>query len=124
MSVLGKIFVYEQNPATLHQYAADLEAQGFFTFGTDNIYQLLKYAQTVNPDVIIMNIPQNFNADNSFWQEFHNSLCTHHCPQIFINAASPFATDSFHYVLFPDTDLSRQEIINLITAAKERHLLN
>ncbi len=119
MSHLGKIFIYEQNPETLNQFAAHLESQGFFAFGTDNIYLLLKYAASVAPDVVIMNMPHDFEADNTFWKIMHENLCHEKCPQIFINAKPPKEDDnSFYYTDFHSKSVPEGQILDLIQKFK------
>lgn len=115
MSSLGKIFIYEQNFHNFKQYANHLEAQGFLTFGTDNLYLFLKYSEQINPDIVIMNLPEKFNANEQTWQTIENSLCKQSCPQIFINSQRKFSHQpAFHYYDFKTKDVLEEQIIDIL----------
>ena len=126
MAQMGKIFIYEQNAQTLQNFASDFQAQGFFTFGTDNIYRFLKYANAVHPDVVIMNIPQNFETDDTFWKEVRQNLCHEKCPQIFINAKAPFEElqNTLHLKNFKDSELTAEDLQKLLNEARQEQTLH
>ena len=126
MAQLGKIFIYEQNAQTLQNFASDFQAQGFFAFGTDNIYRFLKYANAVHPDIVIMNIPENFETDDTFWKEVRQNLCHEKCPQIFINAEAPFKDlqNTLHLKNFKDSELTAEGLQKLLNEARQEKTLH
>lgn len=119
MTQLGKIFIYEENPKILANANTNLKTQGFFAFGTDNIYQFLKYAAVVHPDIVIMDMPQDFAFDDAFWTELQKSLCQKHCPEIYINADPPFSNNkALHITKFNKSNINPDELTKLV---KETH---
>lgn len=124
MAQMGKIFIYENNPETLANFNTDFKARGFITFGTDNIYQFLKYAALVHPDIVIMNIPHGFKFNDTFWQTFQTSLRQENCPEIYINIKPPLAQNkTLHLTNFMENSLSSHERINFVHQS-HNHLLN
>lgn len=125
MSSLGKIFVYEKNTQNLHTYIDKLELRGFITFGTDNLYQLLAYSKQINPDVVIMNLPDDFDADKNTWDKVEESLCYNACPQIYINSQRDFAhRPSFHYYDFSSDEINEEQINDILTNIRQQKLLH
>lgn len=125
MPHLGKIFVYEQDIRSLHQYLGKLEKQGFAAFGTDNLYQLLKYSEQVHPDIVIMNLPEEFNADSQTWQKVENSLCQEKCPQIYINTEQKFSHQpSFHYYNFDSAHVTLDQIDQILKNLPRQNYLH
>lgn len=125
MSVLGKIFVYEEDIQNLRHYIGKLEKFGFAAFGTDNLYQFLKYSEQINPDIVIMNLPEDFNADSKTWEQMESSLCQNRCPQIYINADHGFNhKPAFHYYDFNSADISQEQINNILENFTDRKYLN
>jgi hypothetical protein len=115
MSSFGKVFVYDQDAKHLNKAFERLQSKGFSVFGTDNIYRLLRYAEKVLPDVVIMNVPENFRADQATWQKIHDSLCRCQCPQVYTNAADYFESDpSFHAYDFSSADMSEDQILEIL----------
>ena len=76
MSYLGKIFIYEKNPDDLKYYESDFRRNGFFVFGTNNLYLLTQYAKEIKPNIIIINLPQSLHPDNNTFQNIEESLCS------------------------------------------------
>lgn len=116
MSSLGKIFVFEKNAKQMHKFIDHLEAKGFITFGSDNIYQFLRYAKEINPDLIIMNMPTDFNATEQTWQTIEKSLCKESCPQIYINTLPRWTENSsVHYYEFNSSeDIDEEHIMDIL----------
>lgn len=115
MTSLGKIFIYENDANQIDKYVQDIEAQGFFTFGTDNLYKFLKYSEEVNPDVVIMNFSSNFEADDKTWVDIEKSLCRSKCPQIYINARTSSKNPAFHYTDFVGNTINKNQILNILS---------
>lgn len=125
MTTLGKIFIYENDISNIRQYVSNLEAQGFYTFGTDNLYKLLKYSEQVNPDVVIMNFPQNFEADSKTWSSIENSLCHSKCPEVYINSVENFGDKpSFHYHDFHADKINEDQILTILNSPSVQNTLH
>lgn len=126
MSDIGKIFIYEKEPSHLKKFQNTFNENGFFTFGTDNLYLLLKYAQEINPDIIIINLPSYVILNNETLTQLENNLCnTKSCPQIYINYNLPENhKPQLHKWDFASDDLTYEQIIKIIKHSNNNHNLN
>jgi len=117
MTSLGKVFILENHPEHLNADAEAIEELGFTVFSTDNIYLLLRYAAEVKPDVVIMNFPEEFNADSQTWQDLQHHLCQKgSCPKIYTNAATDVTgSHTFHHTLFHSRELEKQDILDILS---------
>ena len=116
MSYLGKIFIYEKNPDDLKYYESDFRRNGFFVFGTNNLYLLTQYAKEMKPDIVIINLPQSLHPDDNTFNNIEESLCnTENCPDIYINTDWNFKhKDEFHSFNFISEDLTPEQIFNVV----------
>ena len=116
MSYLGKIFIYEKNPDDLKYYESDFRRNGFFVFGTNNLYLLTQYAKEMKPDIVIINLPQSLHPDDNTFKNIEESLCnTDNCPDIYINTDWNFKhKDEFHSFNFISEDLTPEQIFNVV----------
>lgn len=116
MSDLGKIFIYEKNPDTLKYYESDFRRNGFFVFGTNNLYLLTQYAKEMKPNIVIINLPQSLHPDDNTFKNIEESLCnTENCPDIYINSNWNFEhKDEFHLLNFISEDLTPEQIFNVV----------
>jgi hypothetical protein len=116
MSYLGKIFIYEKNPDDLKYYESDFRRNGFFVFGTNNLYLLTQYAKEMKPDIVIINLPQSLHPDDNTFKNIEESLCnTENCPDIYINTDWNFKhKDEFHLLNFISEDLTPEQIFNVV----------
>ncbi|MBE6450458.1 MAG: hypothetical protein E7016_00660 [Alphaproteobacteria bacterium] len=124
MSNLGKIFIYEKTPEQLEKYRHHFETNGFFTFGTDNLYFLTQYAKEINPDIIIINLPLSIKLSNEAFIELEEKLCqAKSCPQIYINYQLPYRhKPQFHYWNFDTQDLNYEQILQIINDSNKKYL--
>lgn len=60
-SYFGRVFAYDTNKTRLENFRCIFENRGFLLFGTDNIYQLLRYTNEIKPDVIIFHVDEDYN---------------------------------------------------------------
>lgn len=116
MSYLGKIFIYEKNPDDLKYYESDFRRNGFFVFGTNNLYLLTQYAKEIKPNIIIINLPQSLHPDNNTFQNIEESLCSSdNCPDIYINTDWHFKhKKAFHILNFISEDLTPEQIFKIV----------
>ena len=116
MSYLGKIFIYEKNPDDLKYYESDFRRNGFFVFGTNNLYLLTQYAKEMKPNIVIINLPQSLHPDDNTFNNIEESLCnTENCPDIYINTDWNFKhKDEFHSFNFISEDLTPEQIFNIV----------
>lgn len=74
-SASGRIFVYDDNRTELMALRNVLESHNLEMFGTDNVYQLLQYADEINPDVMVFDIADDYTPATAtlkhFGQEIH-----------------------------------------------------
>ena len=111
MSVLGKVFVYEENSSEIRQHISHLTDFGFFVFGTDNLYLLLKYAKEVHPDVVFFNLSESFQTSDKDWHIIEQSLCYKQCPKIFIKSVEELKNKPpFVYQEMPAEGFSMQQL--------------
>lgn len=62
----GRIFAYDTDRERLKNFQEIFEKRGFLLFGTDNIYQLLRYTYEIKPDVMIFYVDENYNPVRAF----------------------------------------------------------
>lgn len=123
MTDFGKVLIFENRPELLKPFREDLEAQGFFVFGFNNLYQFLQYAGEINPDIVIMNFDDNFSPDAKTWETVEKSLCKKNCPEIYLNAAAKFQNrTNFHYVEFNSDILKKDQILSIIKKNPKNYL--
>ena len=116
MSNLGKIFIYEKKPQTLNQYRQHFETNGFFTFGTDNLYLLTQYSKEIHPDIIIINLPSSVVLNSDTMSELEKLLCQNdNCPEIYINYPSGSLNNlKVHQWNFETDELNYKQILSII----------
>ena len=123
MTDFGKVFIFENRPEHLKPFQESLEAQGFFVFGFDNLYQFLQYAGEINPDIVIMNFGSDFNPDAKTWKTVEKSLCQKNCPEIYLNATAEFQNrNKFHHVEFSSDTLKKDQILSIIKKNPKNYL--
>ncbi len=120
MTTLGKVFILESHPEHLNAEAEAFEEMGFTIFSTDNIYLLLRYATEVRPDIVIMNFPDDFNADSQTWQDLQDHLCRQgSCPKIYTNAAANVKDgQTFQHASFRSRELEKQDILEILSRTR------
>lgn len=119
MDSLGKIFIYEQTQWHNVSYADYLEPLGFMVFSTNNLYQLLKYAPEIKPDIVIFDFPQHFNADLHTWQSINSVLCQYQCPQIYLTVIPPtWLIENTRAIKRKTSVMSKKQIINTLLQSK------
>lgn len=123
MTALGKIFVYDQNGKQTALIRDDLEKRGFFVFSSTNLFQFLQYAREVNPDIVIMNFPENFQTDAQDWQTIMQKLCHQTCPQIYVNSLLPANSSSaLHTINFASDSIKPEQILAILEQKNTKYL--
>ena len=74
---LGNVFFYDTKRSVLSAFSDIFDSKSLKTFASDNIYQLLRYAKEIPPDVMIFNLSnsdtQNALTIGSFEHEVANT---------------------------------------------------
>lgn len=123
MAALGKIFVYEENGKQTSLIRDDLEKRGFFVFSSNNLFQFLQYAHEINPDIVIMHFPENFQTEAQDWQTITKKLCHQFCPQIYINSFLPAENFSMlHSVNFTSENIKPEQILAILEQKDAKYL--
>lgn len=74
-SNMGNVFFYDTERSYLSAFADIFNNKSFNTFTTDNLYQLLRYAKEITPDVMIFNL-SDFGSPDAQTLEMLKTLTT------------------------------------------------
>jgi len=119
------MMIFEDEPKDAPYYEHFLN-KGFNLYACSNIYQFLRYAKEVKPDVVLMNFSPAFENNSDVMREIKQALCDEDvCPRIYLNAPENFEGVAF----FEDVDLKdgaaeKRLIYRLLHAKKEQAPLN
>ncbi len=80
----GNVFFYDNRRGFLPAFADIYDSRAFKTFGTDNIYQLLLYAQAIKPNITVINL-QNERRPAEMLDSFFNKAADVNFPVIALN---------------------------------------
>ncbi len=76
-------------------------------YQTDNIYQFLKIAKEVRPEVVVMKFGESFNADEHVIKQIKEMLCEEDiCPRIYMNVSEEICEEKF----FENVDFEKEDI--------------
>ena len=122
---MAMMMIFEDEPQGQYDYEKFLE-KGFNLYACSNIYQFLKYAKEVKPDVVIMNFSPKFRNDLTMMNKIKDMLCNNNiCPQIYLNAPKNFEGEIF----FEEVDFKNgsaekrlmRQLLNLKTEQKYKN---
>lgn len=119
------MMIFEDEPKNAVYYEGFLN-KGFNLFACSNIYQFLRYAKEIKPDVVVMNFSPAFENNSDMMREIKQALCNEDvCPQIYLNAPENFEGDMF----FEDVDLKdgaaeKRLIYRLLKSKKAQKYIN
>ncbi|MBR2299071.1 MAG: hypothetical protein IJ870_00665 [Alphaproteobacteria bacterium] len=73
------------------KYESEAVRLGLKCFQTDNIYQFLRYAKEVRPDVAMMEFEEGFNQDEKMMESVKEALCEKDkCARLYINRVEKY----------------------------------
>ena len=78
-------------------------------YQTDNIYQFLKMAKEVRPQIVVMKFGENFNTDEQIVWKIKEILCEDGvCPRIYMNVSEEICEERFfENVYFEKEDIKK-----------------
>lgn len=101
---LGNVFFYDTERSYLSAFSDIFNSKSFNTFTTDNLYQLLRYAKEITPDVMIFNLSDFGSPDAQTLERLKNFTTDKKFPIIVLQSAM-FRRDSHpriaHYLNMP-----------------------
>ena len=126
MSDLGKIFIFEKKANYSKNYQENFDNQGFFTFSTDNLFLLTQYAKELNPDIVIINLPNSITLSAEDLFKLENLFCNlKTCPQIYINQPLPIKhKPQIHQLISNSENLSYKQILSIIQDSNSQKILH
>ena len=113
-SHLGNIFYYDSHRELLSAFADMYDRHTYKTFGTDNIYQLLRYARAIEPDIMILNLRNKENTAKATIESFERETAAQKFPIIVLKSdTAPFSPHPriAHYLRVPQDFAELTEII-------------
>ncbi|MBR1825872.1 MAG: hypothetical protein IJ770_04725 [Alphaproteobacteria bacterium] len=113
-SGLGNIFYYDNHQGLLSAFADMYDHQSYKTFGTDNIYQLLRYARIIPPDVMIFNLQNRETPAKETFESFENKTDTRQFPIIVLKSGNESFTPHpriAHYLHLPQDFAKLADIV-------------
>ncbi|MEE6208237.1 MAG: hypothetical protein VZR95_09315 [Alphaproteobacteria bacterium] len=103
-SPYGKVFLYNDNKFALGAFDDFFTSRSLKMFGSDNLYQLIRYAKEINPDLLIFNLQEQPEPDFSPLRHFCNEISSVSYPIIVLqNETDPFPLhpNIAHYLRLP-----------------------
>lgn len=124
ISNFGHIFVYDntpQNASVLHNILAD----GIYkTFRTGNIFEFVKYAGEITPDVMIFNLDDEKKHPLNTIENFNQQIRLYSSPIVFTQSAlKKFTTHPrvAHYVYLPTEEEKLNDIVESYCLGNKKH---
>ena len=111
---LGNIFYYDNHQGLLTAFADMYDHRAYKTFGTDNIYQLLRYAHIIPPDVMIFNLQNKESPARASIESFEKETDIRQFPIIVLKSGTePFSPHPriAHYLRLPQDFAKLSEIV-------------
>lgn len=121
---LGHIFIYDDNRSRLQAFRNFFAKENLQIFGTDNLYQLLKYAGEITPDILIFSFKENSRTGAVVLEHFGREINPHAYPVIVIKPQTePFHThpDIAHYLRTPLNIANFRDILESYSLGNKHH---
>ena len=121
---LGNIFFYDAKPSSLSAFADIFDNQLLKTFTSDNLYQILRYAEEITPDVMIFNLDTTEPQSLLTIADFEKSIARSRCPLIVMQTQNRrFATHPriAHYLNMPLDYPLLTDIIESYSIGNKKH---
>ena len=100
----GKVFLYNDNKLPLSAFDDFFNSRSFKMFSSDNLYQLIRYAREISPDLLIFDMQEQSESDFSPLLHFNTEIPVINYPVIVLqNETQPFITHPSiaHYLRLP-----------------------
>ena len=100
----GNVFLYNDNKLPLSAFDDFFTSRSFKMFGSDNLYQLIRYAREINPDLLIFNLQEHPASDVSPLLHFNTAIPAINYPIIVLqDETHPFINHPSiaHYLRLP-----------------------
>lgn len=120
------ILYYDTRRGMQSAFTDIFENGAFKTFTTDNIYQFVRYARELLPDVIILNLSNSDRQTAAAVQSFEKEAATHNLPLIVIKSQNEtFETNPrvAHYLSMPFDYPKLTDIIESYSFGRKNHQL-
>ena len=101
--MLGKVFLYNENKASLSNFDDFFADRSLQMFGSDNLYHIIKYAREINPDMMIFSIQNECEKTFSPISQFEEAINAQYPIIVIRNDNTPFKMHSgvAHYLRLP-----------------------
>ena len=91
---MPRVIIFEENG--FEKVREDMQKFGFNGYCTGNIFDFLRYAKELKPELAILRFSKEFQNTKNVLQELKNALCDKEkCPKIYLNPPKDFEGDIF-----------------------------
>lgn len=100
----GKVFLFNDNKSSSGAFDDFFASRALHMFGSDNLYQLIRYANEISPDLMIFNLQSSPETDFSPLHYFNNAVKLVNYPIIILqneNNPFPIHPNIAHYLRIP-----------------------
>lgn len=125
MNSLGKIFMLDDDGIILDLYKELFEAKGYDVFATTNAYQLLRYAQEINPDIFILDVNMPEMSGWEVLQQINKDTKLHEIPVLMLSVSRDIdlaiAKGAAHFLNKPIEMEKLNEIVEAYCIGNKHH---
>lgn len=120
-----KIMIFEKNINHENSRVKFLKDK-YLTFKSDNLYQFLKYAKEIKPNIVIMHLPDGFDCTQTILKHFKENLCeADHCPKIYLNVPESLENNPHFYPIdFKGRQIDEDFVFNILQSTQTSNYLN
>ena len=122
-SVLGKVFVYNENKSALSAFDDFFANRSLQMFGSDNLYHMIKYAREINPDMMIFSIQEEHDKAFSPVGHFEDTIKIQYPIIVIRNDDVPFKKHPCvaHYLRMPRDEKRFTDITESYSLGGKNH---
>jgi PleD family two-component response regulator len=125
-SISGNIFYFDARRDTRAAFVDIFANKALQTFASDNIYQFLRYAKELLPNVMILNLSDSDEQTAAALKNFETQAAATHFPIIVIKARNEAFTVNpriAHYLSMPEDYRRLTDIIESYSYGHQKHQL-
>ena len=118
----GIICIFSEDIELLYEQKARLDDRGYLVFSTSNIYKFVRYAQELQPDVMIVDMDAKAMQDDRVLAYLDKYRTNNHRPVLMIGKRFDRCYQGVaHYELKPYTSAELDEIIDSYCQGNQAH---